>query len=124
MVSDTNLSSTLQTTLAVGGALALVAGVVIHRNKDKLSSILVENITTEEMSQDTDWQNLTIPAQVCRPLILIIVLMNLKTLSQKKSTIVFSYLLFNFLKIFVKILSLLSKNYYFSFFRPTNRLPD
>lgn len=63
MVSETNLSSSLQTTLAVGGALALVAGAVIHRHKDKLSSFLVENLANEAMNQDVDWQKLTIPAQ-------------------------------------------------------------
>ncbi len=65
MVSDNNLSSSLQTTLAVGGAFALVAGAVIHHNKDRLSSFFVENIANEEMNQDIDWQKLTIPAQVC-----------------------------------------------------------
>lgn len=62
--SENNLSSSLQTTLAVGGALALVAGAVIHRHKDKLSSFLEENLVDEEISQDIDWQKLTIPAQV------------------------------------------------------------
>jgi hypothetical protein len=64
MISENNLSSSLQTTLAVGGALALVAGAVIHRHKDKLSSFLAENLANEEMNQDIDWQQLTIPAQV------------------------------------------------------------
>ncbi len=64
MISDNHISPSLQTTLAVGGALALVAGAVIHLNKDKLSSILVENIAGEEMNQNIDWQKLTIPAQV------------------------------------------------------------
>jgi hypothetical protein len=64
MISENNLSSSLQTTLAVGGALALVAGAVIHRHKDKLSSFLTENLANEEMNQDIDWQQLTIPAQV------------------------------------------------------------
>ncbi|CAF1207542.1 unnamed protein product [Rotaria magnacalcarata] len=63
LVSDENLSSSMQTTLAVGGALALVAAAVIHRHKDKLSSLLVEDFATEEMNQDTDWQRLTISAQ-------------------------------------------------------------
>ncbi|CAF1223687.1 unnamed protein product [Rotaria sordida] len=63
MMSENNLSSSLQTTLAVGGALALVAGAVIHRHKDKLSSFLVENLVNEEMNQNIDWQQLTIPAQ-------------------------------------------------------------
>jgi len=62
--SENNLSSSLQTTLAVGGALALVAGAVIHRHKDKLSSFLEENLVNEQMNQDIDWQKLTIPAQV------------------------------------------------------------
>jgi hypothetical protein len=66
MVSENHLSSSLQTTLAVGGALALVAGAVIHRHKDKLSSFLVENLTNEEINQDVDWQKLTIPAQVSK----------------------------------------------------------
>jgi len=66
MVSENHLSSSLQTTLAVGGALALVAGAVIHRHKDKLSSFLVENLTTEEINQDVDWQKLTISAQVSK----------------------------------------------------------
>jgi hypothetical protein len=65
VVSENHLSSSLQTTLAVGGALALVAGAVIHRNKDKLSSLLVENIAGEEMDQNIDWEKLTISAQVC-----------------------------------------------------------
>lgn len=64
MVSDTNLSSSLQTTLAVGGALALVAGAVLHRHKDKLSSFLAENLVSDDMSRDIDWQKMTIPAQV------------------------------------------------------------
>lgn len=65
MVTDNNLSSSLQTTLAVGGALVLVAGVVIHQNKDRLSSLFVENLAGEGMNQNTDWEKLTIPAQVC-----------------------------------------------------------
>jgi len=64
MVSENNLSSSLQTTLAVGGALALVAGAVIHRHKDKLSSFLEENLVDEQMNRDIDWQQLSIPAQV------------------------------------------------------------
>lgn len=63
LLSDDNLSSSLQTTLAVGGAFALVAAAVIHRNKDILSSYLVEDFATEDMNQNTDWQKLTIPAQ-------------------------------------------------------------
>ncbi|CAF0972895.1 unnamed protein product [Rotaria sordida] len=63
MVSDDNLSSSLQTTLAVGGALALVTAAVIHRHKDRLSSFLVKDFATDEMNQDTDWQRLTISAQ-------------------------------------------------------------
>ncbi len=66
LVSENNLSSSFQTTLAVGGALALVAGAVIHRHKDKLSSFLEENLVDEEMNRDIDWQKLTIPAQVRR----------------------------------------------------------
>jgi len=65
IISDNHLSSSLPTTLAVGGALALVAGAVIHHNKDRLSSLLAENIAIEEMNQNTDWEKLTIPAQVC-----------------------------------------------------------
>jgi hypothetical protein len=72
IVSENHLSSSLQTTLAVGGAFALVAGAVIHHNKDRLTSLLIENIASEEMNQNTDWQKLTIPAQVCILLILII----------------------------------------------------
>jgi hypothetical protein len=72
IVSENHLSSSLQTTLAVGGALVLVAGAVIHHNKDRLTSLLIENIASEEMNQNTDWQKLTIPAQVCILLILII----------------------------------------------------
>ena len=64
LVSENNLSSSFQTTLAVGGALALVAGAVIHRHKDKLSSFLEENLVDEEMNRGIDWQKLTIPAQV------------------------------------------------------------
>ena len=64
--SEANLSSSLQTTLAVGGALALVAGAVLHRHKDKLSSFLVENLASESMNRDIDWKKLTIPAQVSR----------------------------------------------------------
>jgi hypothetical protein len=66
LVSENNLSSSFQTTLAVGGALALVAGAVIHRHKDKLSSFLEENLVDEQMNRDIDWQKLTIPAQVRR----------------------------------------------------------
>ncbi len=62
--ADNNLSSSIQTTLAVGGALALVVGVVIHQNKDRLSSLFVENLASEEMNQNTDWEKLTISAQV------------------------------------------------------------
>lgn len=62
--SENNLSSSLQTTLAVGGALALVAGAVIHRHKGKLSSFLEENLVNEQMNRNIDWQQLTIPAQV------------------------------------------------------------
>ena len=64
LVPENNLSSSLQTTLAVGGALALVAGAVIHRNKDKLSSFLEENLVDQESNTGIDWQKLTIPAQV------------------------------------------------------------
>jgi hypothetical protein len=72
VVTDKNLSSSLRTTLAVGGALALVAGAVLHRHRDTLSSLLVENISVEEFNQNTDWQKLTIPAQVCRSFIFVI----------------------------------------------------
>jgi len=64
MVSENNLSSSFQTTLAVGGALALVAGAVIHRNKGKLSSLLEEELVNVPMDQNIDWQKLTIPAQL------------------------------------------------------------
>lgn len=64
MVTETHLSSSLQTTLAVGGAVALVAGAVLHRHKDKLSSFLSENLASESMNQGVDWKKLTIPAQV------------------------------------------------------------
>ncbi|CAF4515790.1 unnamed protein product [Rotaria socialis] len=63
IVSDKNLSSSFQTTLAVGGAVALIAGAVIHRHKDKLSSFLAENLVNDEMNLDIDWQKLSIPAQ-------------------------------------------------------------
>jgi hypothetical protein len=66
IVSDTTLSSSLQTTLAVGGAVALVAGAVIHRHKDKLSSLLVENLADEQTKPHVDWQRQTISAQVRR----------------------------------------------------------
>jgi hypothetical protein len=66
MVPENNLSPSFQTTLAVGGAVALIAGAVIHRHKDILSSFLVENLVSEEMQQGTDWQNMTIPAQVSK----------------------------------------------------------
>lgn len=65
LASDNNLSSSLQTTLAVGSALALVAGAVLYHNKERISSAIVENITTEEMIQNNDWAKLTIPAKVC-----------------------------------------------------------
>ena len=65
MVSESNLSSSLQTTtLAVGGALVLVAGVILHQNKDRISSLFVENLSGDEMNRNTDWQKLSIPAQV------------------------------------------------------------
>ncbi|UJR15018.1 hypothetical protein I4U23_001995 [Adineta vaga] len=63
MLTENNLSSSLQTTLAVGGAVALVAGAVIHRHKDKLSSFLVENLTNEEMHQQINWQEMSISAK-------------------------------------------------------------
>lgn len=63
MVTENNLSSSLQTTLAVGGALALVAGAVIHRNKGKLSSFLEEDLANGSMDRTIDWENLTIPAK-------------------------------------------------------------
>ncbi|CAM4768493.1 unnamed protein product [Rotaria magnacalcarata] len=63
IVSDKNLSSSFQTTLAVGSAVALIAGAVIHRHKDKLSSFLAENLVNDEMNLDIDWQELSIPAQ-------------------------------------------------------------
>lgn len=66
IISENNLSSSLQTTLAVGGALALVAGAVIHRNKGKLSSFLEENLVNEPMNNQLDWQKLSIPAQVSK----------------------------------------------------------
>lgn len=64
ILSENHLSSSLQTTIAVGGALALVAGAVIHRHKDKLSSFIVENLVDEDMNRNVDWQKLTISAQV------------------------------------------------------------
>ena len=64
ILSENNLSSSFQTTLAVGGALALVAGAVIHRHKDKLPSLFKENLTDDNMNQNIDWQKLTISAQV------------------------------------------------------------
>ena len=66
MATDSNISPSIQTTLAVGGALALVAGVIIHQNKDRLSSLLVEDFSSEEMHRNIDWQRLSIPAQVTR----------------------------------------------------------
>ena len=66
IVSDKNLSSSFQTTLAVGSAVALIAGAVIHRHKDKLSSFLAENLVNDEMNLDIDWQKLSIPAQVSK----------------------------------------------------------
>lgn len=65
LVSDHNLSPSLQTTLAVGGALALVAGAIIHHNRDKISSMLAENIADETLNVNIDWEHLTIPAKVC-----------------------------------------------------------
>lgn len=62
--TDNNLSPSLQTTLAVGGALALVAGALIHHNRDKISSLLAENIAGEELNVGTDWNKLTISAKV------------------------------------------------------------
>lgn len=65
MVTDSNLSSSLQTTtVAVGAALVLVAGVALHQNKDRISSLFIENISSEEMRRNTDWEKLSIPAQV------------------------------------------------------------
>ena len=61
---DASLSSSLQTTLAVSGAFALVAGVFIHRHQDFISSLLVEEFAVEEMIQSNDWEHLSIPAQV------------------------------------------------------------
>lgn len=61
---DASLSSSLQTTLAVSGAFALVAGVFIHRHQDFISSLLIEEFAVEEMIQNNDWENLSIPAQV------------------------------------------------------------
>ena len=66
IISENNLSSSFQTTLAVGGALALVAGAVIHRHKDKLSSFLEENLVNEPMNNQIDWQKMSIPAQVSK----------------------------------------------------------
>jgi len=63
IVSENNLSSSFQTTLAVGGALALVAGAVIHRNKGKISSLLEEDLVNTPINQNIDWGNLTIPAK-------------------------------------------------------------
>lgn len=64
LVVENNLSSSLQTTLAVGGAVALVAGAVLHRHKEKLSSFLVENVANDQVHENVDWQKLTISAQV------------------------------------------------------------
>jgi hypothetical protein len=64
MVSENNLSSSPQTTLAVAGALVLVAGVAIHRHRHEISSFFAENIAKDGMNHDTDWDNLTISAQV------------------------------------------------------------
>ena len=66
MTSENNLSSSLHTTLAVSGALALVAGAVIHRNKIKLAPFLEENLISEEMNRDIDWGKLSVPAQVSK----------------------------------------------------------
>ena len=72
MIFDDNLSSSLQTTLAIGGAFTLVAAAaVIHRNTDRLSPLLCEEIGSKEMSRDIDWQNLTISAQVSIDLVFI-----------------------------------------------------
>lgn len=64
LTNDSNISPSLQTTLAVGGALVLVAGVIIHQNKDRLSSLITENFSIEEMNRNTDWQRMSIAAQV------------------------------------------------------------
>ena len=61
---DESLSSSLQTTLAVSGALALVAAVFLHRHQDLISSLFIRHIAVEEMIRNTNWQNLSIPAQV------------------------------------------------------------
>ena len=66
VTSDNDLASSLPTTLAVGGALVLVAGAVIHRHKDMLSSYLAENLIPEAAEQRNDWQRMTISAQVCQ----------------------------------------------------------
>ncbi|CAF0726603.1 unnamed protein product [Adineta steineri] len=63
LITDNSLSNSLPTTLAVGGAFALVAGAIIHRHRDKFTSLLVENLASDELNRDTDWANLTIPAR-------------------------------------------------------------
>ena len=64
VTSDNDLATSLPTTLAVGGALVLVAGAVLHRHKDVLSSYLAENLIPEAAEQRTDWERTTISAQV------------------------------------------------------------
>ncbi|CAF4198420.1 unnamed protein product, partial [Adineta steineri] len=63
LVIDNSLSNPVPTSLAVGGALVLVAGALIHRHRDKFTSLLVENLANDELNRDTDWANLTIPAR-------------------------------------------------------------
>ena len=67
--SDNNLSYSLQTTLALGSAVALVVGVILHRNRDLFSSLFIKSIGDENMKQRIDWQNQTISAQVCNTII-------------------------------------------------------
>ena len=62
--SDQDISSSLPNTLAIGGALVLVAGALIHRHQDRISSLFLHRLIEDDMADRINWNELTIPARV------------------------------------------------------------
>ena len=66
--SSHDLSSlSLSNLWTIGGALVLVAGVLIHRHQNRFAALFAKPLIDEKMDRRIDWnQPLTIPAEVSR----------------------------------------------------------
>jgi cell division protein FtsL len=57
-------SFSLSNLWTIGGALVLVAGVLIHRHQNRFLSLFIKNLIADEMNRRIDWNRLTISAEV------------------------------------------------------------